>query len=131
MQKKSKGSLARFLTGLAFVGAGVMHFVAPKFYKQIMPPELPKHYELIFISGVFEVLGGVALWLPKFRKIGALGLAALLVAVYPANLYHFIKRSDFPAPTNGLAYHLIRLPLQAVMIWWTLRLGRPASAKKD
>lgn len=129
MQNKAKGPLASRLTGVAFIVAGVMHFVSPDFYKKLMPSYLPKHDELIFVSGVFEVLGGVALWLPKLRRLGALGLAALILAVYPANVQHFIKRKEFPAPTNSLVYHGIRLPLQLVMLWWVLRYAKPLPKK--
>ena len=77
------------LFGLAafFINAGVDHFVDPDFYLSIMPPTFPLHSEAVYISGFFEVLGGVCVLIPPLRKIAGWGLVALLVAVYPANIY--------------------------------------------
>jgi uncharacterized membrane protein len=116
--------LGRLITGLLFIFAGVVHFVRPEFYEKIMPPQLPKHQELIFISGFFEIVGGIGLILPKVSKSAAWGLAALLVAVYPANIYHTIIRKKFPGFLGSPVYHAIRLPLQGLFIWWVLTLGK-------
>lgn len=117
--------LPRFITGLAFVLSGVAHFAMPEFYLKIMPPYLPWHRQLVFISGVFEVLGGVALWLPRLKRGAVWGLVVLLVAVFPANLYHAQKRKEFSGVGGSPVYHILRLPSQGAMIWWVLRLARP------
>ncbi len=116
--------VARIITGLLFVFAGIVHFVRPEFYEEVMPPMLPGPRQLIYISGFFEILGGVGLWSSRFKRPAAWGLIALLVAVYPANIYHAIKREEFPGFLGSAAYHIIRLPLQAVMVWWVWRFTR-------
>ena len=105
-----------WLLGLLFVAAGVNHFRDPQFYVKIMPPYLPWHYELVLISGVFEVLGGIGLLIPQFRVAAAWGLIALLVAVFPANLHMALNPQDYPRFSPAVLWG--RLPLQAVFIVW-------------
>jgi uncharacterized membrane protein len=112
--------IMKWLLGVAFVAAGVLHFVRAEFYVRIMPPYLPAHYELVIISGVFEVLGGIGLLIPRLQVPAAWGLIALLVAVFPANvsmaLHPEIGAALFPKLPPVTWW--IRLPLQAVFIAW-------------
>ncbi|MCA2979274.1 MAG: DoxX family membrane protein, partial [Myxococcaceae bacterium] len=66
--------------------AGVMHFVTPGPFERIVPRPLPAPRALVFVSGAFEVLGGVGLLLPFSQRVAAWGLVALLIAVFPANV---------------------------------------------
>ena len=86
------------LFGLAlfFIYFGIDHFINLEFYLSIMPPAFPLHSEAVYISGFFEVLGGVCVLIPRLRKIAGWGLVALLVAVYPANIYMAITPEAFP-----------------------------------
>jgi uncharacterized membrane protein len=106
----------RWLMGLLFVLAGVLHFVRPDFYVRIMPPYLPWHLELVYVSGVCEVVLGVLLLLPRYTSLAAWGLIALLIAVFPANL-HMALNSDLYPSISPIALW-IRLPLQGVLIAW-------------
>ena len=113
----STGNLiGKWSFGVLFVAAGIGHFVAPGFYMKIMPPYLPLHRELVFASGVAEVVLGVLLLVPKTSRFAAWGLIALLIAVFPANIYVYQHRESFPQ-LSPLA-HLLRLPLQGVLILW-------------
>lgn len=86
-------------------------------YEAIVPPFLPKAHELVLVSGFFEMLGGLGVMLPLTRKPAGFGLIALLVAVFPANVYMAADTAKFgsvlPAP---LLY--ARLPLQFLLIYW-------------
>ena len=90
------------LFGLAafFINIGINHFVNPDFYLSIMPPAFPMHAEAVYVSGFFEVLGGICVLIPRLRKIAGWGLVALLVAVYPANIYMAITPEAFPCFTS-------------------------------
>jgi uncharacterized membrane protein len=116
----------RWLLGALFVAAGLNHFVKPEVYVKIMPPYLPWHYELVLISGVFEILGGVGLLIPRTSRAAAWGLIALLVAVFPANahmaLHPEVGAELFPALPP--AAYWIRLPFQAVLIAWAYWFAR-------
>jgi uncharacterized membrane protein len=73
---------------------------------------------MVYISGVAEAAGGVGLLIPQLRRAAAWGLVALLVAVFPANVY---------MATSAPAFSWIlwaRLPLQPVFIWWVLACTR-------
>ena len=97
-----------------------MHFIIPATYMRIVPPYLPWHSRLVAISGVFEILGGLGLLFPPSRRLAAWGLVALLVAVFPANLY----MATNPVETGSEAIPSLlrwgRLPLQMVFVWWAL-----------
>jgi len=100
-----------------YVGAGVMHFVKPDFFLRIMPPQLPWPLALVYVSGVAEIALGVAVCFPATRVWAAWGLVALLLAVFPANLY--AAYAEVPG-AGGYG----RLPFQAVFIawaWWYTR----------
>lgn len=119
------------LVGLSlfFVVAGVNHFVNPTFYIQIMPPYLPAHRELVYLSGVLEILGGVAVLVPGIRSTAGLGLVLLLVAIFPANLHMALNPDLFPSMSPAALY--VRLPFQALFIVWAYWATRPDPAASD
>ena len=119
------------LFGLAafFINIGVNHFVNPDFYLSIMPPAFPMHVEAVYVSGFFEVLGGVCVLIPRLRKIAGWGLVALLVAVYPANIYMAITPDAFPDFPVALLY--VRLAFQFVFFYWAFSVTRPAYNSVD
>jgi len=81
---------------------------------KIMPPYLPYHQELVYLSGAFEIIFGIMLLFERTRFFAAWGLVLLLIAVFPANIYL--------AQTNGAAINISpavawgRLPFQVVFI---------------
>lgn len=113
------------LFGLAtfFIYFGLDHFINPDFYLSIMPPSFPLHEEAIYISGFFEIVGGVGVLIPRFRKIAGWGLVALLIAVYPANIYMAITPEAFPDFPVEMLY--FRLVLQFLFFYWAYSVTRP------
>ena len=102
---------------LLFINIGIDHFVNPDFYRNIMPAYLPMHTEAIYISGFFEILGGVAILFPKLRSMAGWGLVLLLIVVFPVNIHMAVNPnlfSDIP-----LSFLYIRLVLQFIIIYWT------------
>ena len=104
----------RWLLGLCFLAAGLNHFFTPRFYLPIMPPFLPWPLALIYVSGVAEILGGIGVLVPPARKLAGWGLIALLIAVFPANLYAAFHGAGSIPPWILWA----RLPFQLVFIAW-------------
>ncbi len=87
-----------------------------------MPPYLPWHLELVYVSGFFEILGGIGLCLPVFRRAAGWGLIALLIAVYPANVHMLVNEVYLPDMPKSKALLWARMPLQFVMgalVIWT------------
>ena len=116
-------AISKFLLAIFMIAAGIMHFVNPAFFLKIMPPYLPLHKELVLVSGVFEVLLGILLLIPQTSRMAAWGIVALLIAVFPANIYLFQNQDLMPASP---VVHLLRLPLQGVFILWAYWHTRPA-----
>ena len=108
---------------LFFIYFGIDHFINPEFYLSIMPPAFPLHAEAVYISGFFEILGGISVLIAPLRKIAGWGLVALLICVYPANIYMAITPEAFPEISRGLLY--FRLPLQFLFIYWAYSVTRP------
>ncbi len=116
-------SISKYLLAIFMMGAGTMHVVNPEIYLKIMPPYLPLHKELVLLSGVFEILLGVLLLFPRCTHLSAWGIIALLIAVFPANLYLYQHQDILPASP---VVHLLRLPLQGLFILWAYWHTRPA-----
>lgn len=106
----------RWLLGLLFVAAGANHFRDPGFYLAMMPPYLPWHLPLVYISGIAEIALGACLLAPKFQVVAAWGIIALLVAVFPANVNMAVSSHLFPEYPPAVLW--ARLPMQGVLIAW-------------
>jgi uncharacterized membrane protein len=128
--KPSRGELVSLsVMSVFYVFAGIMHFVRPAFYLAMMPPFLPAHLFLVYLSGVAEVVLGLALWPPALRRWAAYGIVALLIAVFPANVYMWL--ADVPVDGQRVPWwgHAIRLPLQGVLIAWAVWQARRAAPR--
>ncbi|MDQ2936534.1 MAG: DoxX family protein [Acidobacteriota bacterium] len=106
--------ILKYLLAVFFVVAGLNHFTNPNFYLKIMPPYLPWHLPLIYLSGLFEVALGILLLIPHFTHIAAWGLIALLIAVFPANIHMAVNHGLFPEYRATTLW--LRLPLQVVLM---------------
>jgi uncharacterized membrane protein len=114
-------TVSQAVLALLFIGAGVLHFVIPEFYLDFMPPYLPYHRELVYLSGVFEILGGVGVLIPALRPAAGWGLIALLVAVFPANVQFTLNAYDAEGWSLRTILSLVRWPVQIILIVWVWR----------
>lgn len=125
----SRSQALRYAMGLLYVTTGVGHFLAPKALERIVPPQLPEPMALVYLSGVAEVAVGVGVLVPRTRRAAAWGTVALLLAVFPANLYMATSGVAIEgAPGGGDPSALVRwgrLPLQGVLLLWALWYTRP------
>lgn len=111
---KTVKRILQWIFGVVVVLAGINHFLNPAFYMRMMPPVLPAPLFLIYLSGIFEIALGILLLIPKFTRFAAWGLVALLIAVFPANIYMAINPQLFPEFSPTALY--LRLPLQLVLM---------------
>jgi len=98
--------------------AGIMHFVIPRAYESIVPDYLPAHREIVYVSGVAEIIGGAAVLHPRTRRIASAWNIATLLAVFPANIHMAVHPERYRTIPGGRRALLARLPLQAVFIAW-------------
>ena len=115
-------TISYYFFGVLYIIAGALHFVNPDFYMKIMPPYLPFHLALVHLSGLAEILLGIGLIYSPKRQYAAWGIIALLLAVFPANIYlAFNEGAQEALGTNQLEALWIRFPIQLLLIviaWW-------------
>ena len=117
----------KYLLALCFVLAGLNHFLNAAFYLKIMPPYLPWHLPPVYLSGVFEIMLGILLLVPKFSALAAWGLIALLLAVFPANIHMAVNHQLFPE--HSVTTLWARLPLQLLLILWAYWYTRSSGSQ--
>ncbi len=119
------------MLGGFFVLAGLNHFLHTSAYVSIMPPYLPWHLGLVYLSGVAEAGLGALLLFRRWQTWAAWGLIALLVAIFPANLHMALNTELYPSLAP--IWWWLRLPVQALLIAWAwmfTRDRRPADEAK-
>lgn len=109
--------IALYAMALFYIAAGMNHFRDASLYLRMMPPWIPAHELMVQLSGLAEVLLGLGLLFRKTRPFAAWGVIALLIAVFPANIYMYANRDTLFADIPATAL-LIRLPVQGLLIWW-------------
>ena len=103
-----------YLMSLFYISIGIKHFINVDWFMKIMPPYLPYHKELVYLSGIFEIILGLMLIFEKTRFFAGWGLIFLLIAVFPANIY--LAQTNGAAMNTPPAVAWGRLPFQAIFI---------------
>lgn len=117
---------ALLLMAASYVIVGVVHFTSTAFFVKIMPPWLPAHELLVYLSGVAEIGLGLAVLPPRTRRLAGFGIIALLIAVFPANIHMAIEAERFAQEMQTPAWTLyLRLPFQLVFAVWALWATAP------
>jgi len=118
-----------WIMGIFYVLAGLAHFVRTDYYLPMMPLYLPAHRELVLLSGVAEVVLGIAVLIPQTRRLAAWGVILLLIAIFPANLHIALHNVPlFGAAEGAGIWNWVRLPFQLVLIawaWWYTQPSEP------
>ncbi len=121
----------KWLYGAFYIVAGLNHFRDEGFYLKLMPDYIPAwlHQPAVFWSGVAEVVLGVLLLIPRTTRVAAWGIIALLIAIFPANIYGWQHSEEIFGISREA--HFLRLPLQAVLILWAWWYTRPNAPRAD
>lgn len=115
----------RTLYSMILLGAGVLHLVQEKSFRRTIPKILPFRKAIVLVSGVFEIMFSVLLWVKKGQGITSKFLAFFMIAVFPANIYMAIKKIAYLPGKPGNPWILwLRLPLQIPLIVGALKLGK-------
>lgn len=110
---------------LWFMLGGIAHFTHPEFFVAIMPPAVPWHLEIVYISGVFEILGAIGILIAGLRQLAGNCLILLVICVSPANIYMWMNPQLFPDVSE--IFLSLRLVVQVGLlwlIWWSTRMPR-------
>lgn len=118
-------SLPRRLLSVLFITTGMLHFLRPRTSERAMPGYLPAHRELVLLSGAAELAGGVGLVFARTRRGAGFWLAAVLAAIFPANVHMALHARAYRPLPPALLW--ARLPLQPLLILWALRTARRES----
>jgi uncharacterized membrane protein len=111
----------RLVLSAFFVAAGLLHFVKPRPYVAIVPDALPHKRELVYVSGVAEIAGGLGVLAAPTRRAAGWWLILTLIAVFPANVNMAINADRFGSVPEPLLW--ARLPVQGVLIAWVWRVA--------
>ena len=106
----------RHLLGIALVLQGINHFVLDAEMARWIPSWLPAPLLMVHLSGIAEILLGLALFVPRLRRLTGWGIVALLIAVFPANVEMALHPELLPQVPELLFW--LRLPLQLLFLWW-------------
>ena len=109
---------ARIGLTVFFLFTGIGHFIRTDEMAAMLPPAVPYRVELIYLTGVFELLGALGVWIPRLMKITGACLIVMMLAVLPANIYSAFNRVEFGGHEYGPAYLLARVPFQFFVIVW-------------
>lgn len=114
----SSSTRARVGLSLFFLFTAVGHFIRTEEMAAMLPPTIPYRVELIYFTGVLELLGAIGVWLPGVMKLTGVCLILMLIGILPANIYSAINHVEFGGHGAGPAYLLARVPFQLFLIWW-------------
>lgn len=113
----------RWLLAAFYAFAGYVHIADPAPFLTIMPTWVPMPGQVVFWTGIAELLGALALvqgWNPTLRRAGGIGLALYAICVFPANIHHFALDMARPDGGLGLGYHVPRMFAQPLIVWLAL-----------
>jgi uncharacterized membrane protein len=121
----------RVTLAISIIIVGFTHFFLPEPFVKIMPPQLPAPLGLVYLSGFYEILGGIGLLVPPVSQAAAWGLIALFIAVFPANINMAVNHIKLDYVPDSFWLHAVRLPFQAVLIAWAWWYTKPANREKQ
>lgn len=110
---------ARVGLSLFFLFTSIGHFIKTEEMAEMLPPSVPHRAGLIYLTGILELLGAIAVWIPRLTRLTGFLLVLMLVGILPANIYSALNRVDFGGHGAGPVYLLVRIPFQIFVIWWT------------
>lgn len=122
--------LLRVILAICILTAGALHFIVPDPFVKIVPDFLPSPLALVYISGVFEILGGIGLLTPLVSRAAAWGLVALFIAVYPSNINMAVNHIQLSGIPDSPWFQAIRLPFQFVLVSWAYWYTKPDDSQQ-
>lgn len=113
---------SKFILSFLLISAGILHFVKPNIFIKIMPSYIPFHLQMVYISGIAEILCAALLIFSGTQNIGAYLCILLFIAVFPANIE--MARKFYEVHHKYFWLTVARLPLQVGLIWWAYQFRK-------
>lgn len=105
-----------YVMAFIFILAGINHFRSPRMYQKIIPTYFSNPKLLNILSGIAEIILGIALVIPLLSSYAAWGIIALLIAVFPTHIYMYQNEKVRMGLPKWVL--LFRMPLQLGLIFW-------------
>jgi uncharacterized membrane protein len=119
----SQSLRGRISLTVLFIFTGLSHFFMPEEMAQLIPAFVPMRTEIIYVTGVLEILGAIGLLVPGLERLAAIALILFLIGVLPANIYSAFTYVDFGSHELGPIYLLARVPFQLFLVGWAYYFG--------
>ena len=103
---------------LLLLVTGSAHFAQTAAMASMLPPWVPYRVPIVHVTGVFELMGAIGIWVPAVARLTGLCLIVMLIGILPANVYAAMNRLPFGGHDAGPAYLLVRVPFQLLLIGW-------------
>jgi uncharacterized membrane protein len=116
-------TVLRWVLSALFLTAGVAHMLVPEPFLKITPDWVPFGSQVIFLTGLCEIVGALALLTKTLRYPAGIALALYALCVWPANFKHAFAAVDIASLPSNWWYHGPRLAFQPIIIWWALFAG--------
>ena len=117
-RRLSLSLIGRASMAVMLIVTGISHFTNTNELVAIMPDFMPAKRELVYFTGVIELLAVVGLLWSKTARLASILLIIFFVLVLPANIAGSLKSVQFGGMEYGPWYLLFRIPLQIFFIWW-------------
>jgi uncharacterized membrane protein len=122
-EKYSVSLIGRIALALMLLMTGTAHFFKTDAMVQSMPEMLPFKIELVYFTGVVELLAAVGLVFRRTTKLTSILLIVFFICILPANIIGSLKHVELGGMENGPLYLWFRIPLQMLFIWWAYYFG--------
>jgi len=119
----SRSLRGRISLAVFFVFTGLSHFFMPEAFVQMLPAIIPLRFEIIYATGLVQILGAIGLLIPRLERLATIGLVLFLIGVLPANIYSAFNYLEFGSHEAGPIYLLARIPFQFFVIGWAYYFG--------
>jgi uncharacterized membrane protein len=134
LRKKADHRLAgRTAMSVMLLFTAIGHFIYTKGMALMLPAFIPFKVMVVYLSGLFEILAAIALFIPALRKATGWALIIFFVLILPANIHAAIRGLDYQTGTYegpGMSYLWFRIPLQLLFIawiyWFVLKSPKPS-----
>jgi uncharacterized membrane protein len=117
--KITPSTRARVGLSLFFIFTSIGHFIKAEEMSAMLPPFVPYRIEIIYLTGLLEILGAISVWIAPLMTLTGFCLILMLIGFLPANIYSAMNHVDFGGHGEGPGYLLFRVPFQFFVVWWT------------